>query len=47
MNYLRKVGAAAQLKLYHEVTVAAASEQYFEYSNCHSKTGMLRIAGPS
>jgi aldoxime dehydratase len=30
MNYLRKVGAAAKLKLYHEVTVAAASEQYFE-----------------
>lgn len=44
MNYLRKVGAAAKLKLYHEVTVAAASEQYFEYCNCHSKTGMLRIA---
>jgi aldoxime dehydratase len=47
MNYLRKVGAAAQLKLYHEVTVAAASEQYFEYCNCHSQTGMLAIAGPS
>ena len=47
MNYLRKVGAAAQLKLYHEVTIAAASEQYFEYCNCHSKTGMLRMAEPS
>jgi aldoxime dehydratase len=43
MKYLGKVGAAAQLKLYHEVTVASASEQYFEYYNCHSKTGMLRI----
>ena len=45
MNYLRKAGTAAQLRLYHEVTVAAASEQYFEYCNCHSKTGMLRTAG--
>ena len=44
MNYLGKFGAAAQLKLYHDVTVAAASEQYFEYCNCHSKTGMLRTA---
>jgi aldoxime dehydratase len=42
MKYLSTVGADAKLKLYHEVTVAAASEQYFEYCNCHSKTGMLR-----
>jgi len=46
INYLRKVGPAAQLKLYHEVTVATVSEQYFEYSNCHPKTGLLRTAGP-
>ena len=26
---------------YHEVTVAAADEQSFEYHNCHPKTGML------
>ena len=42
IKYLSKAGADAQLKLYHEVTVAAASEQYFEYCNCHSKTGILR-----
>jgi len=44
MKYLGTMGAAAKLKLYHEVTVAAADEQYFEYYNCHPKTGMLRIA---
>jgi len=26
------------------MTVAAADEQYLEYYNCHSQTGMLRIA---
>jgi aldoxime dehydratase len=44
-KYMTAAGADAKLKLYHEVTVAAASEQYFEYSNCHAKTGMLRAAG--
>jgi aldoxime dehydratase len=42
MRYLMKLGPAAKLRLYHEVTVAAADEQYFEYRNCHPKTGMLR-----
>ena len=44
MKYLGTLGPAAKLRLYHEVTVAAASEQFFEYFNCHSKTGMLRAA---
>jgi aldoxime dehydratase len=44
MKYLSTIGPAAKLKLYHEVTVAAADEQYFEYYNCHPKTGMLRTA---
>ncbi|SPP94919.1 conserved protein of unknown function [Bradyrhizobium vignae] len=36
------LGASAKLRLYHEVTVAAAAdEQFFEYLNCHPKTGML------
>lgn len=47
MKYLCTIGPAAKLKLYHEVTVAAADEQYFEYCNCHAKTGMLRAAAPS
>ena len=44
MQYLSKLGPAAQLKLYHEVTVARAQEQFFEYLNCHDKTGLLRTA---
>ena len=42
MKYLQALGPAAKLKLYHEVTVAAADEQFFEYLNCHDRTGMLR-----
>jgi len=42
MKYLMALGPAAKLKLYHEVTVAAADEQFFEYLNCHDRTGMLR-----
>jgi aldoxime dehydratase len=42
MKYLSTLGPAAKLKLYHEVTVAAADEQFFEYVNCHDNTGMLR-----
>jgi aldoxime dehydratase len=44
MKYLGTMGPAAKLKLYHEVTVAAADEQHFEYYNCHCRTGMLRAA---
>ena len=44
MRYLMKLGPAAKLRLYHEVTVAAADEQFFEYLNCHDRTGMLRAA---
>jgi aldoxime dehydratase len=43
MKYLAALGPAAQLRLYHEVTVAAADEQDFEYLNCHPDTGMLRV----
>ena len=42
MKYLGTLGPAARLRLYHEVTVAAADEQSFEYFNCHPETGMLR-----
>jgi aldoxime dehydratase len=44
MKYLLALGPAARLRLYHEVTVAAADEQFFEYLNCHDRTGMLRAA---
>jgi len=45
MKYLGTLGPAAKLRLYHEVTVAAQDEQFFEYFNCHPQTGMLRCAG--
>ena len=41
MKYLSTLGPAARLRLYHEVTVAAAEEQFFEYAGCHPGTGML------
>jgi len=41
MKYLSTLGPSAKLRLYHEVTVAAADEQFFEYQGCHSRTGML------
>jgi aldoxime dehydratase len=44
MKYLSTLGPAARLKLYHEVTVASADQQLFEYLNCHDSTGMLRTA---
>lgn len=31
-----------ELTLYHEVSVFDAGSQYFEYINCHPKTGVLR-----
>jgi len=31
-----------KLRLYHEVTVARANEQFYEYLNCHPQTGLLR-----
>ncbi|WP_265518709.1 phenylacetaldoxime dehydratase family protein [Nitratireductor luteus] len=42
MKYLSRLGPAAKLRLYHEVTVATADQQFFEYRNCHPKTGMLK-----
>jgi aldoxime dehydratase len=41
MKYLSTLGPAAKLRLYHEVTVARADEQFFEYYDCHPQTGML------
>ena len=41
MKYLSTLGPNAKLRLYHEVTVAAADEQFFEYLDCHPRTGML------
>ncbi|MEV0703975.1 phenylacetaldoxime dehydratase family protein [Saccharopolyspora sp. NPDC050389] len=45
-RYLSALGPAARLRLYHEVTVAAAEEQHFEYLGCHPGTGLLKVAMP-
>jgi len=42
MKYLSTLGPAAKLRLYHEVTVARAGDQFFEYLDCHPGTGMLK-----
>jgi aldoxime dehydratase len=44
MKYLSTLGPAAKLRLYHEVTVARAADQFFEYRDCHPGTGMLKSA---
>ncbi len=42
MKYLIDARARApSSRLYHEVPVAAADEQFFEYLGCHDRTGML------
>ena len=41
MKYLSTLGPAAKLRLYHEVTVVRADEQFFEYLNCREGTGMM------
>jgi aldoxime dehydratase len=42
MKYMMKLGPTARLRLYHEVIVARANEQFFEYFKCHDRTGMLK-----
>jgi aldoxime dehydratase len=42
MKHMTKLGPAVKLRLYHEVTVARSDEQFFEYLNCHVRTGMLK-----
>ena len=41
MQYLSHLGPAAQLRLYHEVSVLDAASQRYEYWNCHPRTGIL------
>lgn len=40
MRYLTTTGPSARLRLYHEVSVAGADEQYFEYVDCRPGTGL-------
>jgi aldoxime dehydratase len=41
VSHFANAGAAAKLKLYHEMFVLKAEDQSFTYFNCHKETGML------
>ena len=45
MRHLSSFGPETRLRLYHEVTVPAATEQRFVYVGCHDQTGLLRAVG--
>lgn len=47
IKHYKRVGDAARLRLYHELTVLKAKDQSFAYFNCHPRTGMLAAAGSS
>lgn len=42
MRMVQNMNADLRLRLYHEVSVIASSEQSYEYVNCHPGTGLLR-----
>jgi aldoxime dehydratase len=44
MRMVQAMNFDLKLRLYHEVTVARADEQFYEYINCHPRTGLLRAA---
>lgn len=41
MRYVQALNFNIALRLYHEIAVIPAESQYFEYINCHSKSGLL------
>lgn len=41
MNMVQEMNFDLKLRLYHEVTVAQAGDQIYEYVNCHPRTGMM------
>jgi len=43
MDVVQKLNFELDMTFYHEVAVLDEDEQFFEYLNCHSQTGMLRI----
>ncbi|MDP2072796.1 phenylacetaldoxime dehydratase family protein [Hydrogenophaga sp.] len=44
MRVVQQMNFQLKLRLYHEVLVAKANEQMYEYVNCHPNTGVLRMA---
>jgi aldoxime dehydratase len=43
-TFFKVAASLEKLRLYHEVSVFDAHDQYYEYVNCHPATGMLRDA---
>ncbi|MFC6491013.1 phenylacetaldoxime dehydratase family protein [Nitratireductor sp. GCM10026969] len=43
-TFFRVAADLSKLRLYHEVSVFNASDQFYEYINCHPQTGMMRDA---
>jgi aldoxime dehydratase len=41
MRIVQELQFQLKLRVYHEVSVLKADEQYYEYVNCHPKTGLL------
>ncbi|CAO2652919.1 Nn.00g023300.m01.CDS01 [Neocucurbitaria sp. VM-36] len=41
LKYAKKLNNVLSLRLFHEIYVLEASQQYFEYIGCHEETGML------
>lgn len=44
VTFFRVVDDLDKLRLYHEMSVFDAKDQYYEYINCHPSTGLLRDA---
>ncbi|WP_084144981.1 phenylacetaldoxime dehydratase family protein [Amycolatopsis jejuensis] len=44
MKFLTETGPGARFRPNHEVIVATAEQQHFEYVGCHPETGLLRVA---
>ncbi|MEJ0230746.1 phenylacetaldoxime dehydratase family protein (plasmid) [Klebsiella michiganensis] len=42
MRYVKELNFNIALRLWHEIAVVPAESQYFEYVNCHPKTGLLQ-----
>lgn len=45
MKMVEEMNFDLKLRLYHEVTVVSAKDQFFEYICCHDTTGLLRGCG--
>ncbi|MBT2246737.1 phenylacetaldoxime dehydratase family protein [Sphingobium sp. BHU LFT2] len=44
VTFFRVATSLQKLRLYHEVLVADAADQHYEYINCHPNTGLMRDA---